>query len=121
SNPRICRKCGTGNLSLKLGKFGAFVGCSNYPECGFTRQLGEAVNGNGEGAGGENGDKILGKDPVTQEDIALKSGRFGPYVQRGEGKEAKRASLPKGWKVDEMDHEKALSLLSLPREIGLHP
>jgi len=121
SNPRICPKCGTGNLSLKLGKFGAFVGCSNYPECGFTRQLGEAVNGNGEGAGGESGDRLLGKDPYTEEDIFLKSGRFGPYIQRGEGKEAKRAGLPRGWKVEEIDHEKALALLALPRDVGQHP
>src|SRR5690606_8040554 len=89
SNPRICPKCGSGNLSLKLGKFGAFVGCSNYPECGYTRQLGEASGVNGEAGGGENGDRALGKDPYTQEEIVLKSGRFGPYVQRGDGKEAK--------------------------------
>lgn len=119
SNPRICPKCGTGNLSLKLGKFGAFVGCSNYPECGFTRQLGDAANGNGE-AGAE-GDRELGKDPYTGEEIWLKSGRFGPYVQRGDGKEAKRTSLPKGWTVDAMDHEKAMALLSLPRDVGQHP
>ena len=121
SNPRTCPKCGTGNLSLKLGKFGAFVGCSNYPECGYTRQLGEAVNGNGEAAGGEAGDRVLGKDPYTQEEIVLKNGRFGPYVQRGDGKEARRASLPKGWKVEDMDHEKALALLALPRDVGQHP
>ncbi len=120
SNPRICPKCGSGNLSLKLGKFGAFVGCSNYPECGYTRQLGEAAGGNGEG-GGEAGDKVLGKDPYTQEEIVLKNGRFGPYVQRGDGKEAKRASLPKGWKVEDIDHEKALALLALPRDVGQHP
>jgi DNA topoisomerase-1 len=119
SNPRICPKCGTGNLSLKLGKFGAFVGCSNYPECGYTRQLGEAAGD--EAAGGENGDRALGKDPYTQEEITLKNGRFGPYVQRGEGKEAKRASLPKGWKPADIDHEKALALLSLPRDVGKHP
>nr|WP_295465498.1 type I DNA topoisomerase [Mesorhizobium sp.] len=121
SDPRICPRCGSGNLSLKLGKYGAFVGCSNYPECGYTRQLGEAVNGNGEPASGESGDKALGADPYTSEEIVLKNGRFGPYVQRGEGKEAKRSSLPKGWTIDTVDHEKALALLSLPRDVGQHP
>ncbi len=117
-NPRICPRCGNGNLSLKLSRYGAFIGCSNYPECGFTRQLGES----GEGSnGGVDGDKSLGADPYTGEEIRLKSGRFGPYVQRGEGKEAKRAGLPKGWSPDEIDHEKALALLSLPRDIGPHP
>jgi DNA topoisomerase-1 len=118
SDPRVCPRCGTGKLSLKLGRNGAFVGCSNYPECGYTRQLGEAADGEG---GGEAGDRALGKDPYTAEEIVLKSGRFGPYVQRGDGKEAKRASLPKGWKPEEMDHEKALALLSLPRDVGKHP
>ena len=122
SDPRVCPRCGSGRLSLKLGKFGAFVGCSNYPECGYTRQLGDALNGNGEdGAGAEDGARVLGKDPYTDEEITLRSGRFGPYVQRGEGKEAKRASLPKGWKVEDIDHEKALALLSLPRDVGPHP
>jgi DNA topoisomerase-1 len=121
SNPRICPKCGTGNLSLKLGKFGAFVGCSNYPECSYTRQLGDAANGNGDAAAAESGDKVLGKDPYTAEEITLRSGRFGPYVQRGDGKDAKRASLPKGWTAESIDHEKALALLSLPRDVGKHP
>ncbi|HWK12833.1 MAG TPA: type I DNA topoisomerase [Rhizobiaceae bacterium] len=120
SNPRICPRCGTGNLSLKLGKFGAFVGCSNYPECGYTRQLGEDANG-GDANGGENGDRSLGKDPYTSEEIVLKAGRFGPYLQRGEGKEAKRSGLPKGWKPEDIDHEKALALLALPRDVGKHP
>ncbi|MGB6117537.1 MAG: type I DNA topoisomerase [Mesorhizobium sp.] len=121
SNPRICPRCGSGNLSLKLGKYGAFVGCSNYPECGFTRQLGDAVGGNGEPLGGDTGDKVLGKDPYTSQDIVLKNGRFGPYVQMGDGKEAKRSSLPKGWTMESLDHEKALALLSLPRDVGQHP
>ncbi|MGB3387053.1 MAG: type I DNA topoisomerase [Pseudaminobacter sp.] len=121
SNPRICPKCGSGNLSLKLGKYGAFVGCSNYPECGYTRQLGDAANGNGEAGGGEDGVKVLGTDPYTSEEITLRSGRFGPYIQRGEGKEAKRSSLPKGWTPDSIDHEKALALLALPRDVGKHP
>jgi DNA topoisomerase-1 len=119
-NPRTCPKCNAGQLSLKLGKFGAFVGCSNYPECSFTRQLGEAGNDN-TAEGGDNGDRVLGKDPYTAEEITLKSGRFGPYVQRGEGKEAKRSSLPKGWTPDMIDHEKALALLALPRDVGQHP
>ncbi|MCO5066062.1 MAG: type I DNA topoisomerase [Rhizobiaceae bacterium] len=120
SDPRVCPKCGTGTLSLKLGKYGAFVGCSNYPECGFTRQLGDA-SGNGEAESVEDGTKALGTDPYTQEEITLRSGRFGPYVQRGEGKEAKRSSLPKGWTAESVDHEKALALLSLPRDVGKHP
>ncbi|GAA5617852.1 MULTISPECIES: type I DNA topoisomerase [Brucella] len=118
SDPRSCPTCGTGMLSLKLGKYGAFVGCSNYPECKYTRQLGGDANGESAAA---DEPKSLGKDPFTGEEITARTGRFGPYVQRGEGKEAKRASLPKGWTVDTLDHEKAVALLSLPRDIGQHP
>jgi DNA topoisomerase I len=119
-DPRICPTCGTGKLSLKLGKFGAFVGCSNYPECNFTRQLSaESANGAEAQLAGE--PKELGNDPHTGEPITLRAGRFGPYVQRGDGKDAKRSSLPRGWKPEDIDHEKAMALISLPRDIGKHP
>src|SRR5690606_36154433 len=119
SDPRICQVCGTGNLSLKLGKYGAFVGCSNYPECNFTRQL--SSDGAEAEAGGLNEPKALGADPHTGEELTLRSGRFGPYIQRGDGKEAKRSSLPKGWQPEDIDHEKALALINLPRDVGQHP
>jgi DNA topoisomerase-1 len=119
SDPRICQVCGTGNLSLKLGKYGAFVGCSNYPDCNFTRQL--SSDGAEADASGLNEPKALGADPMTGEELTLRSGRFGPYIQRGDGKEAKRSSLPKGWKPEDIDHEKALALINLPRDVGQHP
>ncbi len=119
-DPRQCQVCGTGQLSLKLGKYGAFVGCSNYPDCSFTRQL----SGDAEAQNGglnPNEPSELGTDPETQEPVTLRSGRFGPYVQRGDGKEAKRSSLPKGWKPEDIDLDKALQLLGLPRDVGQHP
>lgn len=98
---------------------GAFIGCSNYPECRFTRPL-TAPNGD---ENGENGDRILGEDGGDV--ILLRSGRFGPYVQRGDPTEENpkppRASLPTGWSPEEMNLEKALMLLNLPRIIGPHP
>ncbi|MCQ8782506.1 type I DNA topoisomerase [Mangrovibrevibacter kandeliae] len=121
SEPRACPRCGTGQLSLKLGKYGAFVGCSNYPECGYTRQLGTSLSAEAAGDTGSDEPSELGTDPQTGEPVTLRNGRFGPYVQRGDGKEAKRSSLPKGWQVSEIDLDKALQLLSLPREVGLHP
>ncbi len=117
SDPRACPTCGTGRLSLKTGKFGAFIGCSNYPECRFTRQLAQSD----DEAAQESGDRELGIDPVSGLTVFLKAGRFGPYVQLGDGDKPKRSSLPKGWSAGAMDLEKALRLLRLPREVGLHP
>jgi DNA topoisomerase I len=119
SDPRQCPTCG-GQLSLKLSKFGGFIGCTNYPECRYTRQL----TANGANGAADGGTKVLGEDPVSGLEVTLRSGRFGPYVQLGEGvdgEKPKRAGLPKGLAPDEVDLARALALLSLPREVGKHP
>ncbi len=120
SEPRSCPACKEGQISLKVGKFGAFIGCSNYPTCSYTRKL--AVTGDGDGADGERpGIKVLGTDPATGDEITLRDGRFGPYVQQGEGDKPKRSSLPRGLQRDDVTLEKALALLALPREVAKHP
>ena len=129
---RQCPTCGTGNLSLKVGRFGAFIGCSNYPECRFTRQM-------TPGAGGVQSTKVLGVDPVSNLEVTIRGGRFGTYLQLGEQapvekrpkgskgpkppppEKPKRTSLPKGVAPEDIDLENALALLSLPREVGLSP
>jgi DNA topoisomerase-1 len=107
SDPRICPQCGNGRLSLRGGKFGAFIACSNYPECKYTQKFGQA----GTEQGGSEGPKELGNG------IELKSGRFGPYLER----DGKRASIPKDVPLESVDTDMAEKLLSLPREIGPHP
>ena len=124
SDPRLCPKCGEGRLSMRTARSGgAFIGCSNYPECRFTRPMAPPSE-DGDAAALADG-KLLGHDPDTGEPVTLRSGRFGPYVQLGEPteevKKPPRASLPKGWEPDAIDLDKALTLLSLPRLVGDHP
>jgi DNA topoisomerase-1 len=118
SDARLCPKCGTGRLSLKVSsKNGAFIGCGNYPDCKYTRQL----TGDASGAGG---DRELGFDPESGLPVLVKTGRFGTYLQLGEpqgDEKPKRSSIPKGIDAATIDMEKAMQLLSLPREVGQHP
>ncbi|WP_339774328.1 type I DNA topoisomerase [uncultured Thalassospira sp.] len=131
SDPHKCPKCEEGTLSLKLGKFGAFLGCSNYPDCNYTRPL--VANDNPGNAELDSGPKILGVDSTTGKEITLRKGPYGVYVQLGEeetvdGKNGKpkkvkpkRTSLPKGLEPTVVDLTKAEELLTLPRDVGVYP
>jgi DNA topoisomerase I len=120
-DPRLCPVCSAGRLSLKLGRFGAFIGCSNYPECRYTRAFGVGGDAEAESAGA---DIVLGNDPATGLQVSVKKGPYGHYIQLGEaanGEKPKRVALPRGLKPADADLETALRLLALPREIGRHP
>ncbi|WP_122050732.1 type I DNA topoisomerase [Asaia bogorensis] len=124
-DPRQCTACGTGRLGLRLGKFGAFIGCSNYPTCQFTRRL--VAEDGGEGETLKEGMKSLGQDPETGEEVTVRRGPYGLYIQRGEADpenkkiKPKRTTIPKGLEGDKLTLDKAIGLLSLPRKLGPHP
>ena len=125
ADPRVCQACGNGRLGLKLGRYGSFIGCSNYPACQYTRKL-AIETGEGESETLKDGMRTLGQHPDTGEDITVRRGPYGLYVQQGEAVEGskqkpRRTSLPRGLEGDAITLEQALGLLSLPRQIGLHP
>ncbi len=125
SDPRVCQACGNGRLGLKLGRFGSFIGCSNYPACQYTRRLALEI-GETDTEVLKDGMRELGADPETGEPITVRRGPYGLYVQRGEAGEDKkvkprRTSLPRGVDGEKITLEQAVGLLSLPRLIGMHP
>lgn len=115
TDPRACPACADGRLSLRGGRFGSFIACSNYPDCKYTRRFGQ---GGDAAEAGE--DQSLGEDPASGLNVTRKAGRFGPYIQLGDGKDAKRSSIPKDVS-DALDLDLALRLLGLPRTVGVHP
>ncbi len=125
SDPRVCQACGNGRLGLKLGRYGSFIGCSNYPACQYTRRLAIEV-GETDSEVLKDGMRELGPDPETGEPITVRRGPYGLYVQRGEAGEDKkikprRTSLPRGMDGEKIELEQAIALLSLPRLVGIHP
>jgi DNA topoisomerase-1 len=125
TDPRVCAACGNGRLALKLGRHGAFIGCSNYPACQYTRRL--AIETSEDAADTlKEGMRVLGQHPETGEEITVRRGPYGIYVQQGEQdkdskRKPRRTSLPKGVDGDTIGLEQALALLSLPRIVGIHP
>jgi DNA topoisomerase I len=129
SDPRACQACGNGRLGLKLGRYGSFIGCSNYPACQYTRRL-AIETGDDQGETLKEGLRVLGPHPDTGEEITVRRGPYGLYVQQGENGEdkdakkkvkPKRTSLPRGVDGEQITLEQAIGLLSLPRAIGAHP
>ncbi len=118
SDPRLCPKCGEGRLALRGGRFGAFVACSNYPECKFTRKFAQPGGANDVA---DTGPEVLGQHPETGVDVSKKSGRFGPYFEMTTDDVVKRASIPKDVPSEEVGLDWAVKLLSLPRTVGTHP
>jgi len=119
TDPRRCPTCAAGRLSLKVGKFGAFIGCSNYPECRYTRPF--AMDGDKQADAAASGPRELGTDPQTGLPVTLRDGRFGPYVQLGDEAKPPRATIPRDVAPDTLSLDLALALLRLPREVGQHP
>ncbi len=126
TDPRACPACGNGRLGLKLGRYGSFIGCSNYPNCQYTRRL-AIETGEEQGEALKEGMRVLGHHPETGEEITVRRGPYGLYVQQGEAAEDKKApkprrtSLPRGMDGEQITLEQAIALLNLPRAIGLHP